>query len=108
MCRCRFVSRACAGHPTAGLPSDRAAATLRLRGPRLSRPPRARLVTGRTHVSTAGYSSGLVILDGACLYCKLRHPAGDSYHFLSEHSDYKIDRDGHMVSGEAAEMFTEH
>eukprot|EP00959_Pyramimonas_sp_CCMP1952_P036129 755799-Pyramimonas_sp.AAC.1 len=45
----------------------------------------------------AGICPRIMILDGACLYRKLRHPAGDSYHFLSEHSDYQIDRDGRPV-----------
>eukprot|EP00959_Pyramimonas_sp_CCMP1952_P332620 6965203-Pyramimonas_sp.AAC.1 len=55
-----------------------------------------------------GICPRIMILDGACLCRKMRHPIGDSYDFLSDHNDYKIDRDGRMVSCVAAEMFTEH
>eukprot|EP00959_Pyramimonas_sp_CCMP1952_P236402 4940200-Pyramimonas_sp.AAC.1 len=56
----------------------------------------------------AGIRPRIMILDGACLCRKMRRPVGDTYHFLSEHSDCQIDRDGRMVSCKAAEMFTEH
>eukprot|EP00959_Pyramimonas_sp_CCMP1952_P374262 7837945-Pyramimonas_sp.AAC.1 len=68
----------------------------------------ATLVRARTNrriedYKAAGAFPRIMILDGACLNRKLRHPSSDFYHFLSEHSDHKIDKDGQMVRGSAAE-----
>eukprot|EP00959_Pyramimonas_sp_CCMP1952_P172129 3596633-Pyramimonas_sp.AAC.1 len=49
-----------------------------------------------------------MILDGPSLYRKLQHPPWDFYHFCSEHSDYKADGDGQMVSAKAAGLCAEH
>eukprot|EP00959_Pyramimonas_sp_CCMP1952_P150709 3154028-Pyramimonas_sp.AAC.1 len=69
---------------------------------------RARMNRRIEDYKAAGTFPRIMVLDGACLYRKLQHPASDCYHFLSGHSDYKIDKDGEMVSGRAAEIFAEH
>eukprot|EP00959_Pyramimonas_sp_CCMP1952_P451176 9446009-Pyramimonas_sp.AAC.1 len=69
---------------------------------------RARMNRRIEDCKTAGIFPRIMILDGACLYRKLQHPQGDVYHFLSEHSEYKVERGGHMVKAKAAEMCVEH
>eukprot|EP00959_Pyramimonas_sp_CCMP1952_P334332 7001777-Pyramimonas_sp.AAC.1 len=69
---------------------------------------RARMNRRIEDYKAAGTFARIMILDCACLYRKLQHPQRDFYHFLSEHSDYKVDKDGHMVKGKAAEICAEH
>eukprot|EP00959_Pyramimonas_sp_CCMP1952_P017261 366460-Pyramimonas_sp.AAC.1 len=73
----------------------------------------ATLVRARMNRRIRGYKAAgtfprIMILDGACLYRKLQHPQRDLHYFLSEHSDYKVDRDGQVVKAKAAEMCVEH
>eukprot|EP00959_Pyramimonas_sp_CCMP1952_P069935 1460197-Pyramimonas_sp.AAC.1 len=69
---------------------------------------RARMNRRVEDYEAAGTFPRIMVLDCACFYRKLQRPSSDVYHFLSEHSGSKIDKDGQMVRGKAAEMFGEH
>eukprot|EP00959_Pyramimonas_sp_CCMP1952_P468193 9492805-Pyramimonas_sp.AAC.1 len=69
---------------------------------------RARMNRRIESYKAMGIFPRIMILDGVSLYRKLRRPSGYFYHFWSDHSDYKMDRDGQMVNVKAAQLCAEH